>query len=94
MTTLNLRLPASLLKSLRQIAQRENVTVDQLAASALSEKVAALMGVEYLQQRAKRANREKYLAVLAKVPDVPPIPPDTTVPEQRRKTRRKMKRST
>jgi hypothetical protein len=85
MTTLQLKVPASVLKSLRQIAKRENVTVDQLAASALSEKVAALMGIEYLNERAKRADRAKYLEILAKVPDVPPIPPDTEVSASRRR---------
>jgi hypothetical protein len=87
MTTLQVRLPASLLNSLRQLAERENVSVDQLAAAALSEKVAALMGTDYLNERAKRASRAKYLEVLAKVPDVPPIPPDTEVPASRRRKR-------
>jgi hypothetical protein len=87
MTTLQVRLPASLLNSLRQLAERENVSIDQLAASALSEKVAALMGTEYLDERAKPASRAKYLEILAKVPDVPPIPPDTEVPASRRRKR-------
>ena len=87
MTTLQVRLPASLLNSLRRIAERENVTIDQLAASALSEKVAALMGTDYLEERAKLASRTKYLKVLAKVPDVPPIPPDAEVPVSRRRKR-------
>jgi hypothetical protein len=87
MSTLQVTLPTSLLNSLQEIAKRENVTVDQLAASALSEKVAALMGTEYLEERAKRASRAAYREVLSRVPDVPPIPPDTEVPEEIRRKR-------
>jgi hypothetical protein len=60
MTNLQLRLPNSDLASLQKLAARENVTMDQLAASALAENVAALMGTEYLEQRAKRGSREKF----------------------------------
>jgi hypothetical protein len=91
MTTLQLRLPASLLNSLRTLAKRENVTVDQLAASALSEKVAALMGTDFLALRAKGASRAKYLEVLAKVPDVPPVPPDSEIPASYRRKQKKKK---
>ena len=45
-------------------------------ATAVAEKVAALMTVEYLRDRAKRGSLEKFEAVLAKVPDVEPEPHD------------------
>jgi hypothetical protein len=35
-----------------------------------------LMTVDFLEERAKRGSREKFLAVLAKVPDVAPDPGD------------------
>jgi len=38
--------------------------------------MAALMTEEYLEKRAQRGSREKFLAVLARVPDVPPEPGD------------------
>lgn len=93
MTNIQLRLPESVLASLRKLAARENVTVDQLAASALAEKVAALLGTEYLEERAKRGSREKFLAALAKVPDVPPVPPDTPYEPKRKAKRKDVKRS-
>lgn len=34
------------------------------------------MTVDYLEERAGRGNREKFLAVLAKVPDTAPDPGD------------------
>jgi len=41
-------------------------------AMALSEKITALLGDDYLAQRAKRGSREKFLKAMSKVPDVPP----------------------
>ena len=79
MTTLQLQLPESLVSSLQSLAARENVSVDQLAATALSEKVAALMGIDTLQQRAARGDRNRYLAALGKVSDKEPLPPDSPV---------------
>lgn len=72
MSTLSLRLPVSLHRHLRVLAQREGVSINQLISSAVGEKVAALDTLEYLQERAKRGSRKAFEAVLAKVPDVEP----------------------
>ena len=42
MSKISVRLPESLHKHLREFAQREGILVNQLAALALSEKMAAL----------------------------------------------------
>ena len=39
---------------------------------AVAEKVAALSTIEYLEKRAKRGSREKFLEILNRVPDVEP----------------------
>ena len=72
MTTLSLRLPDYLHKSVRELAQREGISINQLITLAIAEKMSALMTEEYLLERAARGSREKYDAVLAKVPDVEP----------------------
>ena len=71
MSTLSLRLPESLHKQLKDVAEREGVSINQLITTAVAEKMSALMTAEYLEQRAARANRSAYDGVLAKVPDVP-----------------------
>ena len=76
MSTLSLRLPDSLHKQVRLLAKKEGVSINQLLASAAAEKVAALLTEGYLEERARRASREKFRAVLAKVPDDPPEPED------------------
>ncbi|MFH1528864.1 MAG: toxin-antitoxin system HicB family antitoxin [Bacteroidota bacterium] len=60
MSTINLRLPESLHKKARELARKENTSINQLVSSALAEKISALMTEEYIDQRAKRANKEKF----------------------------------
>jgi len=72
MSTISLRLPESLHESARALAEKENISINQLITLALAEKVSALMTEEYLGERAKRGSKEKFQAVLAKVPDVEP----------------------
>ncbi len=72
MRTLSLRIPESLHKQARELAKSEGISINQLVASALGEKMAALMTQDYLEQRAKRGNRAAFEAALAKVKDVEP----------------------
>ena len=67
MSTISLRLPESLHEKARELAKQENVSINQLIATALAEKLSALMTEEYLQARAKRGSRRKFEAVLRKV---------------------------
>ena len=72
MSTISLRLPASLHKSVRELAKKEDVSINQLITTALAEKLSALMTVEYLDERAKRGSRRKFERAMAKVRDVKP----------------------
>lgn len=72
MSTLSLRLPDSLHKGVKELASREGISINQFVATAVAEKMSALMTEEYLQQRAHRGSRERYEAALAEVPDVEP----------------------
>jgi hypothetical protein len=83
---MSLRLPNSLHAAAKELAQREGISVNQLVATALAEKLSALMTLEYLEKRARRGSRAKFLAALAKVPDVPPAPYDRR-PSAPRRTR-------
>ncbi|HEY0554253.1 MAG TPA: DUF6290 family protein [Thermoanaerobaculia bacterium] len=76
MSTLSLRLPDSLHKRVRDLAQQEGISINQFVSSAIAEKMATLLTVEYLEERAKRGSREKFLAVLAEVPDTDAEPED------------------
>ena len=72
MSTISLRLPDSLHDRVRELARRENISINQFVATALAEKMSALLTEEYLESRASRGSRMKYLAVLKKVRDREP----------------------
>jgi hypothetical protein len=72
MTTVSLRLPESLHKLARELAQDEGISMNQLITLALAEKVSALKTERYLEERAARGDRAKFEAALAKVADEEP----------------------
>ena len=67
MSTMSLRLPESLHRQVRELAEREGISINQLVTTALAEKMSALMAREYLEARAQRGSREKFDRALAKV---------------------------
>lgn len=72
MSTISLRLPESLHATARALAEKEEISLNQLITLALAEKVSALMTEEYLGRRAKRADRRRFRRAMAKVADVEP----------------------
>ena len=69
MSTMSLRLPESLHKRVRELAEQEGVSINQFVATAVAEKMSALMAQEYLEERATRGSREKFERVMDKVKD-------------------------
>jgi hypothetical protein len=76
MSALNLRLPNSIHRYVRDVAKREGVSINQFIASAVSEKISAIMTEEYLEQRGKRAREGDLRRVLDTVPSRKPLPGD------------------
>jgi hypothetical protein len=72
MSALSLRLPHSLHERARTLARREGISINQLIATALAEKMSALLTEEYFRERGRGASRAKFVAALAKVPDIEP----------------------
>ena len=77
MSALNLRLPDSIHRHIKEIAKREGVSINQFISTAVSEKVSAILTEEYLLGRARRAKKEALRSILDKVPDRAPLPEDT-----------------
>ena len=55
MSSLSLRLPKSLHEKLRELSERDEISINQFIATAVAEKAAALMTVDYLEARGGRA---------------------------------------
>jgi len=72
MSTISLRLPESLHKQVRELASQEGISINQFAATAIAEKLSALMTSSYLEQRAARGDRGRFEQALAKVSAAPP----------------------
>ena len=72
MSTISLRLPDSLHERARELAEKENISINQLVTLALAEKVSALMTEDYLGERARRGSKAKFRKVMSKVADVEP----------------------
>ena len=80
MSNLSLRLPDSLHGKVRELAARDAISINQFIATAVAEKAAALLTVEYIAERAKRGDRSAFDRILARVPRVPPLPGDEIEP--------------
>ncbi len=73
MSALSLRLPDSIHRHIKEIAQKEGVSINQFISSAVSEKISALLTEDYLKSRAKRARKKDFKNILDKVPDREPL---------------------
>ena len=76
MSALNLRLPDSIHRHIREIAKRDGVSINQFISTAVSEKVSAILTEEYLAGRASRAKEGVLKTILDKVPDRAALPED------------------
>ena len=69
MSTLSIRISETLHKKLKDLAEKDGVSMNQLINLAISEKVSALLTHDYLKERASRADAETFHALLKRVPD-------------------------
>lgn len=72
MSTISLRLPDSLHENVRKLAKKDNISINQFVATALAEKMSALVTEEYLMERAKMGSKKKFKKALNKVKNIEP----------------------
>jgi hypothetical protein len=71
-----LRVPESLFAYARQVAEEENVSMNQFFVTAIAEKVSALKTEAYFRERGGRGDLADFDAWLAASPDQPADPGD------------------
>ena len=76
MSALNLRLPDSIHRHIRDIAREDGVSINTFITSAVAEKVSALRTEDYIATRAKNARKGAFRRVLDRVPSREPLPGD------------------
>jgi hypothetical protein len=76
MSALNLRLPDSVHRHIKEIAKKDGVSINLFIASAVSEKISALTTEEYIGARGRRARKGAFGRILRRVPGRKPLPGD------------------
>lgn len=67
MSTLSLRLPESLHKKVRELTRKDRVSINQFINSAVAEKISTFLTRDYLEERAKRGSKTRFLSALRRV---------------------------
>ena len=73
MSALTIRLPDSVHDKIRELAERDHISVNQFIASAAAEKMASLLTLDHLRREAAKGRREDFERFLRAAPDVPDI---------------------
>jgi hypothetical protein len=60
MSSLSVRLPELVHRKLKQMAEKEGVSMNQLISLAVAKKLSSLLTVDYLNERANSANPEEF----------------------------------
>ena len=72
MATLSIRFPNSLHEAVKEMAQKDDISINQFVTSAVIEKVTAMETEGYIQERAEKGSIETFKNILKKVPDTKP----------------------
>ena len=64
MRALNINLPDSLVAKMEELSKKDGISLEYFVSLAVAEKISSWVTDGLIQDRAKRANKEKYLQVL------------------------------
>ena len=78
MSNYALRVPDSLFEYAKELAKKENCSLNQLIVMALAEKVSSVRTEEFFRERISRAKESPHTLedLLDMAPDAPPVPGD------------------
>ena len=71
MTALTIRLPNSVHEKIKELAERDNISVNQFIASAAAEKMASVLTLDFLKSEAAKGKRSDFEHYMNRVPDIP-----------------------
>lgn len=76
MSQFALRLPNSLHGYAKEVAQQDQISLNQFIVTAVAEKLSAMRTEEFFHECAAKAKPNRLDKILAKVPDMPPLKGD------------------
>jgi uncharacterized protein (DUF1778 family) len=88
MSTLSLRIPDSLHRTLKTAADQDGVSINQFVSLAVAEKLSALQTYNLIADRAAKGSRDAFLKAMSTVPSGEVIAGDDIPSGYKRKTKR------
>jgi uncharacterized protein (DUF1778 family) len=88
MSTLSLRIPDSLHRTLKDAAEQDGVSINQFVSLAVAEKLSALQTFNLIADKAAKGSRKKFLKAMSMVPAGDAIEGDEIPTGYKRKTKR------
>lgn len=76
MATLSIEVPESLQRGIEEMAAKDGYSLNQFLVTAAAEKLSSLSTVDYLRERAGRADLEEFDRILGLIPHAAPDPGD------------------
>ena len=76
MSALTIRLPNSVHQKIKELAARDEISVNQFIASAAAEKMASVLTLDYLKAEAAKGKRSDFKKFLKMAPDAPVVKGD------------------
>jgi len=76
MKTLQAQVPDILVEEVKELAAKQNASIDQIVSLALAAQVSAWRTRESIASRANRVDWQRVDQILSRVPDAPPQPGD------------------
>jgi hypothetical protein len=71
MSSITIQVPDFLRRQVERLTAKDGLTVDQFFATAASEKIAVMEAVDYIGQRAARADDDAFLKAVSHIPSAP-----------------------
>jgi uncharacterized protein (DUF1778 family) len=68
MSTLSLRIPDSLHRTLKRAAEEDGVSINQFVSLAVAEKLSAMQTYNLIAERAAKGSQESFLKAMSMVP--------------------------
>jgi hypothetical protein len=88
MSTLSLRIPDSLHRTLKTAADQDGVSINQFVSLAVAEKLSALQTYNLIAERAAKGSRDAFLKAMSVVPTGEVVAGDELPSGYKRKTKR------
>ena len=79
MSALTIRLPNSVHESIKALARKDGISVNQFIASAAAEKMASVQTLDYLRREAALGSRAEFDRFMRGVPDAEPDAGDALI---------------